>query len=290
MPDKSGYSRLLPPAVAIRIAWAMTGSFSGTPESQNSAVLAEKRLKDIYEESQRRKENSTAEEVTEKEYVGNAYSLVQANMRTLDTIYKGRELNFKENEELRSVYLDNIKDNLEFGKKAQDVVKSLPTMSVVTAAGTISVSQLFGELPGWSLVLVGLGAAGLGYAINTWIVRAMRKEKQRQYVEQDYERNLYYEQYVSRVRVALTSLYLDLERIHERAFGKSYEMAVQPELKEHLEDSIRAIVENVLEAVKPTMCEKVHQHMKEGVVTPDRWVMCEVGGERAGKQCDLRDR
>jgi hypothetical protein len=289
MPEEKGHTKLLPPIVAIRIAWAMTGSFSSDSESHNSAVLAEKRLKDIYEESQNKEDSLSAEQLAqkekEKEYVGNAYSLIQANMRTLDTIYKGRELNFKENEELRSVYLDSIKNNLEFGKKAQDFFKSLPTMTITTAAGTVSVSQVFQGLPGWSLALVGLGAAGIGYVINLWIVRIMRKEKQRQYIEQDYERNLYYEQYINRVLVALISLYYDLDRIHKRVFNNTYESMTEIESKEQFEDSIKAVVEDVLKGAGPTMCENVYDHMKQGIITPDLWVLCEVGGERAKKQC-----
>jgi len=198
-------------------------------------------------------------------------------MRTLDTIYKGRELNFTENEELRSVYLDSIKDNLEFGKSTKDFFKSLPTMTVTTAAGTVSVSQIFEGLPSWSLVLIGLSAAGVGYLINLWIVRLMRKEKQRQYLEQDFERNLYYEQYINRVRVALTSLYYDIDRIHKNVFNSSYA----------LDDSTEKVVEEVLKGAAPTMCKKVYDHMKSGKITPNLWVLCEVGGERAEKQCPL---
>lgn len=41
-------------------------------------------------------------------------------------------------------------------------------------------------------------------------------------VQQDYDRNLYYEQYMSRVAMTLTSLYLDLDRIHQVVFGAPY--------------------------------------------------------------------
>ena len=134
-------------------------------------------------------------------------------MRTLDTIYKGRELNFEENSKLRSAALDNAKENLEFGKKAQDFLKSLPSMMVTTGTGVITASSL-GMEPA-QLWMLGIGLAGLSYLVNLWIVRAMYVRKQKLYSKQDYERNLYFEQYVTRVCTTLTAMYSDIDRIHK---------------------------------------------------------------------------
>ena len=43
MPDTS----FLPPFTAIRMVWALTGSFSNDEHSKHAALLAESRLKDI---------------------------------------------------------------------------------------------------------------------------------------------------------------------------------------------------------------------------------------------------
>jgi len=65
--EEQEHTRLLPPIVAIRIAWAMTGSFSSASESHNSALLAEKRLKDIYDESQKQDDSLNGKQLAQRE-------------------------------------------------------------------------------------------------------------------------------------------------------------------------------------------------------------------------------
>jgi hypothetical protein len=261
---------LLPPFTTIRLAWSLTGKFSQEAGSQEIAALAEQVLKDIQSRSQKSSDR-------EQQYINGAISTIQSSLRSLDTIYKGRELNFKENGELRAVYLETVKENLEFGKRAQDFLKSLPTMTFVAGAGTVTLSQLIVLSP-WQWVLLGLGLAGLGYMINVMIVHLTRRRQQQLYLEQDYERNLYYDQYVTRVRTALFSLYLDLDRIHWNSFGQSYPINPgQP---------AQDIVEDVVKGIRSSMCPYVHKHMSEHRVTPQLWARCESGGEGA-KHCPL---
>lgn len=94
-------------------------------------------------------------------------------------------------------------------------------------------------------------------------------------VQQDYDRNLYYEQYMSRVAMTLTSLYLDLDRIHQVVFGAPYPVS---------DGNTTAIVDNLLKGVRPTMCKYAHKHMRHRVITSDLWALCEGGGVPA-TQC-----
>jgi hypothetical protein len=123
-----------------------------------------------------------------------------------------------------------------------------------------------------------LGLAGAGYIINLGIVRFTRRRQQQLYLEQDYERNLYYDQYVTRVRTALFSLYLDLDRIHANIFGQSYPI--------NSGQSAQDIVEEVVKGIRSTMCPYVHKHMKEHRIIPTLWPRCETGGEGA-RHCPL---
>ncbi|MBI4289107.1 MAG: hypothetical protein HY671_11865 [Chloroflexi bacterium] len=271
MAEPAEKTKLLPPFTAIRLAWALTGSFVKDPgSSKNVAVLAEKVLKDI-------QDRATKVGGSELEYVETVVATVQASMRSLDTIYKGRELNFEENEKLRSVYLEDIRDKLEFGNKARDFVKSLPTMTITSGAGVITLSQLL-TLPSWALWLLGLVLAGLGFLINLLIVRATRERRQKLYIQQDYERNLYYDQYVTRVGTTLTSLYLDIDRAHKNAFKQPY--PIDPP------DDAFHLVEEILKGVRHTMCQYVHKHIKESVVTAKLWPRCEVG-DKVAQECPL---
>lgn len=178
---------LLPPIVAVRLVWARTSGFSNDEHSKRSAVLAEANMKDIKD---RAKGNAK-----EEEYVYSSIAAMDASLRSLDMIYKGRQLNFEENAKLRSSYLNSLKENLEFGNKAKDFMKSLPTMTVASAGG-VTIAQML-NIAGMTLWLVGLILAALGYWINLVIVRLVRNKKQMYYVQQDYERDLYYEQYIS---------------------------------------------------------------------------------------------
>jgi hypothetical protein len=261
---------LFPPFTTIRTAWAITGKFSKEEESKLSATIAEDNLKDIQKK---------AEKIggREQQYVDGAIATTLSSMRSLEIVLKGRNLNFDENQKLRDIYLENIRDNIAFGENAKDFLKSLPTMSVATGIGTISIKQLLENLFGLKLdittmALIGLSCAGIGYFINILKIIYTRKNKQLQYIAQDYERNVYYDQYISRVKVVLTSLYEDIDRTHRNIFGDKY----PTNRKSH------EIIDDLLKGVRSTMCKFVHKHMAEKKITPDLWHICETGGKLAG--------
>ncbi len=265
---------LFPPFTAIRTAWAITGKFTKEEESKLSAAIAEDDLKEI-------KKRATNIGGKEQQYVDGAISTTLSTLRSLEIVLKGRNLNFDENQKVKDIYLENIKDNIAFGNTAKDFFKSLPTMSITTGIGTISITQLVDKLSGgkadaivWAFIA--LACAGAGYLINLYFKQAMRKRIQLQYVTQDYERNIYYEQYITRVKIILTSLYEDVDRIHSNIFGSPYSV----NRKSH------EIVDDLLKGVRSTMCEFVHKHMREKLVRPDLWPICEAGGKTA-KQCRL---
>ncbi len=264
------HTTLLPPYVAVRLAWALTGQFAKPSDSIDagmSATMADALLKD----GQKR-----APVGPELDYVQNATAAIRAAMRTLETLYKGRELNFQENEQLRSVYLENFRDNLQFGKKAQDFLKALPTMTISAGTGVFSLAQV-DTLQGWPLALIGLAFAGFGFAVNAGFVYLTRERQQKLYIREDYERNLYYQQYINRVSVALISLYLDVDRAHWDSFKSSYPGAP---------GDAKDVVAKVLDGAQHTMCKYVHKHKREGRITPGLWTLCEVGQD-AARTCPL---
>ncbi|MDF0592330.1 hypothetical protein P0O24_01865 [Methanotrichaceae archaeon M04Ac] len=262
---------ILPPFTAVRMVWAQTGASSDDEQSQITATLVKNSMKNIREKAEADGVNEN-----EKEYVLSALATMESSLRNLDIAYKGRTLNFEENEKLREAYLDSIKEGIEFGNKAKDLLKSLPTMTIGAVGGVTIVSHLFGDLQEESLWGIGLAFAAAGYLVNLVIVRAGRTKTQKYYVVQDYERGLYYDQYVSRAANILTSLYLDLDRIHKNAFGQRYPVDTTDE---------SAIVDDVLKGVRNTYCKYVHKHMREDKVTHELWPLCETGNEDAVKKC-----
>ena len=262
-------TRLLPPPTAVKLAWALTGFFvKDNTESKDIATEAKKLLDDITERAKKEDED-------EKAYVNNAATDIDATMRTLDTIYKGRELNLQENDKLRAVNLENIKEDVQFGRSAKDFMKSLPTMAITSGAGTITLNELLDSLnlPDWAPWLMGLGFAGIGFAINAWITRRSATRKQKLYINQDYERSMYYQQYIVRVRTALINLYTDIDRLHGRFFKKKYPLDAS--------ETAASVVESMLRGAMPTLCVHIHKHIREGIVTPDTWTLCEAGGKAA---------
>lgn len=169
--------------------------------------------------------------------------------------------------------MESIKENLEFGKNVEDFLKSLPAM-VIGGAGGITVAKYF-EISDINLWTIGLALASIGYIVNLGVVRLLRKRTQMLYVAQDYERNLYCDQYVTHVATILISLYLDLDRIHKNVFEQSYSVDVE----------VSNIIGEMLKGVRPTFCKYIHKHIREKKIKPELWTLCETGKEGAVEKC-----
>jgi hypothetical protein len=265
---------LLPPVIAVRLAWAITGKFSNDAKSGIMATYAEDSIKSIEEQA---KFPGVSPE--EKSYVTSAIAAVRATMRSLETVYKGRELNFKENEDMRKVSMAEIQDKFQFGKTMQDTLKSLPAMTI-GGAGSVTVLELIGIDSKLTLGMVGLLTAALGYLVNMYFVYLGRRSTQMLYVTQDYERDLYYDQYVSRVHEILLGLFFDIERIHKRIFQENYENDISPSAAERA-------VKDILDGIRSTLCPYAHRHMRDGKITPELWSLCESGHDDAVSLCPL---
>lgn len=262
---------LLPTVTAVRMVWAMSGKFSNDAPSQTMATYVEDVLKGIEEQAPQISDD-------ERSYVTSAVATMKASLRSIDVVYKGRDLNFKENEKLRSAYLESVKESLDFGNKAQDFLKSLPAMTIAGAGG-VTVAQYF-NFSGFMLWGIGLVLAGLGYLVKFYFVIRARRKTQMDYVTQDYERGLYYEQYLDRVNLVLLGLFLDLERIHKRVFRENYEA-------DTTSSAVQSIIDDILSGVHSTFCPYAHKHMAEKKVTPELWTLCESGTRKAVKNCPL---
>jgi hypothetical protein len=252
------------PFTAVRFAWAIAGKFASEPESKTTAQDAEDSLKEIL---------ARATTDPEQSYVSQSVATVRAAIRSLEVIYKGRKLSFEENDKIRQAYMENIQDGIRFGSKVEDYLKALPAMAITGTgvAGTLgpTLAKRLG-IENELLFLWGFGAAmaGIGYFVHLGLVLAGRRRTQMLYVKQDYERNLYYDQYITRVVAALTGLYQDIDRIHEQAFGERYPIH---------NGNAGSVVTGLLRGVHPTMCRYVEEHMPKGLVTPEDWTLCEVG-------------
>ena len=257
----------LSPLASVGLAWTIAGKFTSEPESKMTAQLAEDRLKAALE--------SVGAGTVEQQYLSRVETAILAAVRNLEVIYKGRELNFAENERLRQAYMENVRENIEFGRNARSYLKALPTMAIAGPGGTALLvnnlpQRLTGEHETLFLWLLGAALSGIGYWIYRGVMFLSRKRTQTLYVQQDCERNLYYSSYVTRVEVVLAGLYSHVDRVHSQTFGAPYP---------HSEGNAATVVGELLAGIQPRMCRYVHEHMRAGVVTPELWPLCEAGGE-----------
>jgi hypothetical protein len=260
---------LLPTVTVVRMAWALTGQFSNDDLSNRMARYVEDQLKHIEDES-----HQPGVSPEEKSYVSCAIATLRASLRSLENAYKGRELNFAENKKIRDIYLDQVQENLKFGNSAKDFFKSLPAMTI-SSAGGLTLLQLteFSETVKWGIAAVLLA---VGYLVNLLIVRQSRSRTQILYVYQDFDRDMYYDQYIHRVTGILHGLFLDLERIHQRIFGVTFEKDI---------NRLMDIVKDMLAGVQSPMCPYAYKHKGEGKISPELWAICESGNPEATAFC-----
>ncbi len=261
----SSVTHLLPPERAVQMVWALTGSFSGNTDSKEAASYTSSTLKRIEDTSLQ------STDALERAYVTGVISIIRGCLRSLEIIHKGRNTNFKENDKMMQSYLNQIEEGMQFGEKARDFLKALPTMAITTAAGTkVYMSQTGTDTHAW---IIGAGFAALGYLIYVWIKAYNTQKKRRLYVKEDYTRKKYFYMYLDRVRITLNALYREVYDYHFTIFGKEY-----GEFKEKY-------VSEMLSGLNSELCPKVDTHIAKNKVTPERWHICEAGSVEERSKC-----
>lgn len=261
---------ILPPEMAVRMVWSLTDKFHNKDIPEVSSQMTETLLTDI----------KTRAVGKDKEYVDRVIATMYAALRNLGMIYRGRELNFTENERLRLTYLEAVQKNIEFGKNAWDYLKTIPAMTV-GGAGSVTVAEIiFKTFDIKFLVIVGLFFAAVGFMVHLIYIRLTRNLKLKLYVRQDYERTLYYEQYLNRVLDVLNSLNKELNQIHQDVYGNQ-----QPPTSDNIK---KYNIKDFLSGVHSTFCENTHKYMSQKTIKPDNWARCEAGFEKATDECPAK--
>jgi len=120
------------------------------------------------------------------------------------------------------------------------------------------------------LPVLAIGAA-IGYVIDGYYFIPRTNEKiQIQKIKLDYDRNLYYNQYVNRCRAALNCLYTSADRYHKNIFKSFY-------YSEQDKPEVETIIDEVLCGINSTMCKNISKCMIGNIVKPDMYSVCETG-------------
>ncbi|MCL4436295.1 MAG: hypothetical protein M1503_02885 [Thaumarchaeota archaeon] len=269
------------PERALSFAWGLTVGNTSSVDAQENAENIRLHLNQIIKHTNElAQKNREAEK--DKVYVDNVVAAIYASLRSLQIIYKGRDQNFKEVDEVMDTQIKNIQS---YERTARDLQSSLPRLFATGggAAGTVLVGYIFGimniNIPEGVIYSAAVLAAGAAYGIYQMIIAPHNAENARSaIIENDYKRNIYYQQYIKRTKKALNSLLDETLAIYENAYNRTYHKNYSdPEEREN-------IVTRILGGPKTLdldFCPKVHEHYQSGKLTPKVWPNCEtsIGNE-----------
>jgi hypothetical protein len=312
--DEMSEPCLLPPITAVQMVWALGGLFAKGKPTQNENLSNTEKGKEnenpantsTEESKENKKEKSSTDRAVtretslhypaplinraledirslaknnkERSYIDRVMIAMDASLRSINTIYKGRNLNFDENKELRTAYLKSMKESIDYGYRLKDILTALPTMSV-GAAGGATLAQLLSldksQILYWMFVV---GFLGLGFFAGWAFVRLKGHKTQKLFIRRDYERKLYFYSYLQKVLKELEFLYDNVCRIYEEFYNKSY-----PRKREE-----RKLIKEMLEGMMSHLCICTPRHMMENKIKPELWPVCEIGNECVTKFCEVR--
>jgi hypothetical protein len=225
---------VLTPLAGVQLAWALTGGFKRsevtvaekyetqkTDGNQITVAAGEKPdEKDIV-----RINTSKAEELiesigktfpcgsAEEKYSHESAAAIRASVRNLATIYRGRDLNFKENDALRDVYMASIKEGISFGSSLNEFTKSLPRV-VISGGAALIFSTVLIYYFSVTVFFLAILASISGFFLYWVILSACRWRQKRLYIRSDHERTLYYASYLRHSKKELNELHERLKKSH----------------------------------------------------------------------------
>jgi hypothetical protein len=280
------------PMMGVRLAWALTGGFvklSAVPEDKTNSTAQEgSSSKSSVDKNSIQTNTSKAETILQgfltiataketpadvKEELLESITAIQMSVRNLGTIYNGRELNFQQNDKLREAYLTSITEDITFGDSIRDYAKTLPSI-IVAGGGGLGISIIAQQYLGFAIrdpdiLIIAILCAVLGF-FASWIIRKWGFGKKiRQFMWQDQERNIYYEQYLNRASVELTNLYQVLSGIKKKC-----PVGTLPDLS----DGEKKELKNLLTSLYPTTCDSVATCLYHWLYAPIIWTQCETCG------------
>lgn len=202
-------------------------------------------------------------------YVDRVLAAMDASLRSLNTIYKGRNLNFDENTALRGAYLKSMKESIKYGFELKDLFKTLPTTTTVGVAVGGVLAKL--SIPGDGFLPIIVISTALGFLIGWVLIRRKGQETQKLHIRQDFERKFYFCSYLRQVHKVLESLYEDVCLIYKDIYHEKY-LEGKEEKKEEKDTITR-----MLAGMMPKICECAPRHLIEKKIKPELWTICETG-------------
>lgn len=275
---------IVPPILPEEVpnfAWGLTHENSEEEGAKDRAEKIRTRIKqiktDVYEKAKSKK--ASEREKADRRYLDNVLAAMDSCERTLLTIIRGRNLNFNETDRL----METEKKNAEAASRVMLNFQSALPRAFATgggAAGMVIVNfilEMFKiEIPDIVIASAAVVAAGVVFGIHEWMfVPRARRRAQLEIIKNDYRRNKYFRDYLSRSRSSLNALFSEVLNVHERVYGKKYCKTKYDNLDER-----EKVVMNAMggsKALYGKQCPKIHKHYQKNKITPDEWSTCESG-------------
>ncbi|MFZ5939823.1 MAG: hypothetical protein ACOYXB_04545 [Bacteroidota bacterium] len=248
------------PLQAVMLLWSAAGHF-GKDDPANGTTIITGMLASL----------KTVSEGRDKEQAYLQYSELRltAALRNAEMIYKGRQLNYEENIQLRKAYLESLQEDHTIQGQLKDALKSLPAITI-GGSGGIALIQTAGDDPGTAAVVFsGLIFGAIGFIVKKLFSQWLLSRKQRNNIRQDYETSAYYEHYLNRMESLMISVADDLNAAHRDIIGNS------PAETDH--NTLTEAVKELLSTARPVSCPCLHEHIRKNLIRPNLWHLCETG-------------
>ncbi len=294
---------VLTPIAGVRLAWAMTGGFpqsnvredlgenasQATGEKGGTASPAASQVSIISVSSTNAEKMLACEAKTlptdpkQIQYVRESTLAIRAAVRNLSTVYRGRELNFRENDGLRNVYMNAIKEDLSFVINLKNFAKALPGAVISGGVGlvlSVASQQILG-VPLTEIDILRISIiAGIAGIIVFFLFNLITRWRQTKfYVRSEHQRTLYFRYYLDRSKKVLIDLYYELALQYHHYIDNTF-TNYSPKKCPHENYNGYDEIDLILKGLYPTsVCENADKCIHSWFFRPRWWIHCETQGE-----------
>jgi hypothetical protein len=284
------HKKPIPPILPNEVmhwAWSLTVVHSGTKE-RAEVTQQEKEIRTRMSEVRTKVQKKGT---PDEQYVEAVFNAVDSCYRTLLVIIRGRDTNFKETDSLTEMYIKNNESISSFTLNLQSAFGRVAGMTFGGTSATAIVMTLFPDLPVWVFPLTLSAMGAISYALYELFVTPWKQRKNMAArIKNDYQRDIYFQQYVRRCRDALVGLLMETFSIYKQVYGVHYNDSfenIQTRRK-----SAEKAVDYVLGSLGLNYCcEDIHDcydkklFLEDKSIDRGRWATCESG--EGNKYCSI---
>ena len=294
-PNSKPIPPILPEQV-VQWAWGLTIAHSGS-ENETDLQPQEKSIREEMKNVRQKltdEDNKSPLKGKDIQYMDNVLAAIDGTVRTLLIIIRGRNKNFEETDSLMEMYIKKNESINNFTLSFQSAFGRVASMTFGGTSATAIVATLFPDLAVWIFPLILSGCGALFYGFYELVATPRKdRENRKARIRNDYQRDVYFLNYIERCKSALVGLLLNTFSAYETIYDKSYVNSAKSKLNDT--ETMRAkrnyaekIVENALAPLgRKYYCDNIHECYRNKVFINDFniWANCESGQGKEG--CEI---